>query len=82
MLTDLLEHPQEVLSYYRTEGVSQVICEKKHMGSRAVVILCKDESVSQSRFGVTTPALGTVYARTGRRFFTDEATETVSHSAP
>ena len=71
----LLEHPQEAFGYYRSEGIGQVICEKKHMGSRAVLVLCRDESVSQSRFGVTTPALGTVYTRTGRRFFVDDATE-------
>ncbi len=41
------------------------------MGSRAVVVLCKDEGVSQKRFGVVEPALGAVYTRTGRRFFTD-----------
>jgi protein phosphatase len=71
----LLEHPQEAFSYYRSEGVPQVICEQKHMGSRAVVVLCRDESVSQRRFGVLTPALGSIYTRTGRRFFTDEAME-------
>ncbi len=72
---ELLEHPQEALGYYRSEGVSQVICEQKHMGSRAVVIVCRDETVALSRFGVVTPALGVVYTRTGRRFFTDDATE-------
>jgi protein phosphatase len=39
----LLEHPQEAFAYYRNEGVPAVICEQKHMGSRAVVILCCDE---------------------------------------
>lgn len=72
----LLEHPQEAFSYYRNEGVTQVICEQKHMGSRAVVVLCRDKKVSLRRFGVVTPVLGSVYTRTGRRFFTDEAMET------
>ncbi|MFL6306021.1 MAG: polynucleotide kinase-phosphatase [Candidatus Sulfotelmatobacter sp.] len=72
----LLEHPQEAFSYYRNEGIPQVICEQKHMGSRAVVVLCRDESVSQRRFGVVTPALGTIYTRTGRRFFNEDAIET------
>jgi protein phosphatase len=71
----LLEHPQEAFSYYRSEGVPQVICEQKHMGSRAVVVLCRDESVSQRRFGVVAPALGSIYTRTGRRFFSDETME-------
>ena len=71
----LLEHPQEAFSYYRHEGLPQVICEQKHMGSRAVVVLCRDESVSQRRFGVVAASLGAIYTRTGRRFFNDEAVE-------
>src|SRR6266702_3456018 len=72
---DLLEHPDEAFAFYRKEGISTVVCEQKHMGSRAVVVLCKDESVSQNRFGVVQSSLGTVYTRTGRRFFTDEGLE-------
>jgi protein phosphatase len=71
----LLEHPQEAFSYYRHEGVPQVICEQKHMGSRAVVVLCREKSVSQRRFGVVAASLGAIYTRTGRRFFNDDATE-------
>ncbi|HKX26650.1 MAG TPA: polynucleotide kinase-phosphatase, partial [Blastocatellia bacterium] len=33
----LLEHPAEVFSYFAGEGVSRVVCEEKHMGSRAIV---------------------------------------------
>jgi protein phosphatase len=73
--TDLLEHPDEAFAFYRKEGLAQVICEQKHMGSRAVVIVCKDESVSSQRFGVVEPSLGVVYTRTGRRFFEDLALE-------
>jgi protein phosphatase len=72
---NLLEHPDEAFAFYRKEGISTVVCEQKHMGSRAVVVLCKDESVSQKRFGVVQGSLGTVYTRTGRRFFTDEGLE-------
>jgi protein phosphatase len=71
----LLEHPQEAFAYYRSEGVPEVLCEQKHMGSRAIVVLCKDEAVSQRRFGVGQRALGIVYTRTGRRFFSDDAIE-------
>jgi protein phosphatase len=67
----LLEHPAEAFAYYRSQGAPQVICEEKHMGSRAVVIICKDESVARERFGVTTGELGIVTTRTGRRFFND-----------
>ena len=44
----LLEHPAEAFAYYRNEGAPQVICEEKHMGSRAVVVVCRNESVHGS----------------------------------
>lgn len=72
---DLLEHPAEAFTYYRHEGVSQVVCEEKHMGSRAVVILCRDEDVARKRFGIIGEGSGICYTRTGRRFFTDNALE-------
>ena len=67
----LLEHPAEAFAYFRSEGVPQVVCEEKHMGSRAVVIVCRDEQAARERFGVTTGEIGIVYTRTGRRFFND-----------
>ena len=30
----------------------QVVCEEKHMGSRAVVVVCRDEDAARQRFGV------------------------------
>lgn len=72
---ELLEHPDEAFAFYRKEGIPTVICEQKHMGSRAVVVVCKDESVSERRFGVVHPSLGLIYTRTGRRFFSDGALE-------
>jgi protein phosphatase len=74
-LPGLLEHPGDAFAYYRSEGVPRVVCEQKHMGSRAVVIVCRDEAVSVPRFGVAEPALGIVFTRTGRRFFTDAEME-------
>ena len=65
----LLEHPAEAFGYFRSQGVPQVICEEKHMGSRAVVIVCRDEDAARRRFGVTEGDVGIVYTRTGRRFF-------------
>jgi protein phosphatase len=67
----LLEHPAEAFAHYRDAGVPRVICEEKHMGSRAVVIACRDEAAARERFGVTTGELGIVATRTGRRFFND-----------
>ena len=71
----LLEHPAEAFAYYRKEGVPTVVCEEKHMGSRAVVIVCRDEEAAQRRFGVTEGESGIVVTRTGRRFFDDSALE-------
>jgi protein phosphatase len=65
----LLEHPAEAFSYFRSEGVPTVMCEEKHMGSRAVVILCRDADVARKRFGVAGDEMGICYTRTARRFF-------------
>ncbi len=65
----LLEHPAEAFAYFRNEGIPTVICEEKHMGSRAVVILCRDGDVARKRFGVSGEEIGICYTRTGRRFF-------------
>src|SRR5690606_36324120 len=48
----LLEHPDEAFAYFRDHCVIEVVCETKHMGSRALVVVCRDESVSTDRFGV------------------------------
>lgn len=74
-LPNFLEHPVEVFSYYGKNGITQLICEEKHMGSRAVAVVVKDPTVALSRFRFTLPALGTIYTRTGRKFFEDSATE-------
>jgi protein phosphatase len=74
-LPGLLEHPAEAFAYYRGQGVSQVVCEEKHMGSRAVVIVCRDEETARRRFGVLEEESGICYTRTGRRFFEDAALE-------
>lgn len=71
----LLERPQDILDDYAGQGVERVVCQRKHMGSRAVVIVTRDASVAQRRFAITEDTLGIVYTRTGRRFFTDAAIE-------
>jgi protein phosphatase len=71
----LLEHPEEAFGYFRHEGVPQVVCQQKHMGSRAVVIVCRDEDVARKRFGVVGEGHGICYTRTGRRFFEDRNLE-------
>lgn len=72
----LLEHPAEAFAYFRREGVPRVVCEEKHMGSRAVVIVCRDEDAARKRFGVVGKGIGICYTRTGRRFFDDPKVET------
>lgn len=74
-LPDLLEHPNEAFTYFRNQGIPQVICEEKHMGSRAVVVIGRDEDAVRKRFGVSGEGIGMVYTRTGRRFFTDASLE-------
>jgi protein phosphatase len=74
-LPDLLEHPAEALAYFRDQGIAEVVAEEKHMGSRAVVVLCRDADAARDRFGVMGDSPGIVYTRTGRRFFDDRKLE-------
>ena len=57
----LLEHPAEAFAYYRGEGVAEVVCQEKHMGSRAVALVRRDGS-------------GVLHTRTGRSFSGREVT--------
>jgi protein phosphatase len=70
---DLLEHPEDAFAEYRSVGVSQVVCEEKHMGSRAIVVVCRDGDVARERFGVDTGETGAIHTRTGRPFLDDPA---------
>ncbi len=72
---DFLEHPREVFAYFRGQGVSKVVCEQKHMGSRAVIVLCRNAETAARRFGTVDGRSGIVYTRTGRPFFPDGTTE-------
>src|SRR5262249_7274883 len=66
---DVLEHPEDAFSYFRSQGVPKVVCQEKHMGSRAFVIVCRDEDSAARRFGITSGGPGICYTRTGRPFF-------------
>lgn len=70
-----LEYPTEAFAYFRGQGATRVLCEEKHMGSRAVVIVCRDEQAARARFGVLEGETGIVTTRTGRRFFHEAALE-------
>jgi protein phosphatase len=71
----MLEHPEQAFDAYRSVGVSSVVCEEKHMGSRAVVVLPRDAEAALRRFGAPGGASGAVYTRTGRPFFDPALTE-------
>jgi protein phosphatase len=66
---DLLEHPDEAFAAYHDLGITDLMCQEKHMGSRAMVLVCRDDAVAASRFGATAGETGAVYTRTGRPFF-------------
>jgi protein phosphatase len=66
-----LERPEEAFDHFRERGISEVVCEEKHMGSRAVIALCRTASAASTRFGVTTGETGAIWTRTGRAFFND-----------
>ena len=66
---DFLEYPTEAFEYFRRNAVERVICEEKHMGSRAVVVIARDAAAARERFGVVDGRAGVCYTRTGRPFF-------------
>jgi len=69
-LDNYFEHPKEAFKYYRNQGINTMVVEKKHMGSRGILLLFKDEETAVGYVG--TPRLGTIYTRTGRAFFEQE----------
>ncbi len=73
----LLEHPDQAFDSYRGDGVDRVVCQEKHMGSRAVALVCADAASAATRFGAACGATGAVWTRTGRPFFGAELTESL-----
>ena len=74
-LPGYLEHPAEAFETYLADGVDDLLCEEKHMGSRAVAVLCRDAEVAAARFGAPDGATGAVVTRTGRPFLAPELAE-------
>jgi protein phosphatase len=68
----LLEHPEQAFEAYRADGVGAVVCEEKHMGSRAVALICRSAAEARARFGTPDGESGAVWTRTGRPFFAAE----------
>ncbi|MGN7703951.1 polynucleotide kinase-phosphatase [Cellulosimicrobium sp. 22601] len=77
-LPGLLEHPEGAFAAYARDGVDRVVCEEKHMGSRAVLLVARDSGTADGsrvvaeRFGIDAP--GAVHTRTGRSFFDEPTT--------
>ncbi len=68
---DFLEHIDQAINYYKKRGVDRIVCEEKHMGSRAVLVICRSKDISKGRFGLLRETTGICYTRTGRNFFKD-----------
>jgi hypothetical protein len=77
-LEGYLEHPMEAFEYYQANGVETLVVEKKHMGSRGILVLFKNKEIAKEYIGRET--LGTIYSRTGRAFFQKELQEQVISS--
>jgi protein phosphatase len=73
----MLEHPAQAFEAYRADGVDALVCEEKHMGSRAVLLVCRSEQAAGERFGAPGGAGGAVWTRTGRPFFAPDLTGTL-----
>ncbi|HLZ83954.1 MAG TPA: polynucleotide kinase-phosphatase [Caulobacteraceae bacterium] len=69
-----LERPEEAFAHYRKQGVAEVVCEEKHMGSRAIIALCRNADAARARFDAAAGETGAIWTRTGRSFFNDAAT--------
>jgi protein phosphatase len=68
-----LERPEEAFAHYRKQGVAEVVCEEKHMGSRAIIALCRNADAARVRFDAAGGETGAIWTRTGRSFFDDPA---------
>ncbi|MEV4455972.1 polynucleotide kinase-phosphatase [Microbispora sp. NPDC049633] len=76
-LEGFLEHPAEAFEEFARAGVTRVVCEEKHMGSRAVAVLARTPEAAARRFGIADGTAGSVYTRTGRPFFDERMPELV-----
>ncbi|WP_218964350.1 polynucleotide kinase-phosphatase [Bacillus sp. AFS031507] len=74
-LAGYLEHPIEAFEYYQANGVDTMVVEKKHMGSRGILLLFKNKEIAKDYIGTET--LGSIYTRTGRAFFKKELEEQI-----
>jgi protein phosphatase len=65
---DLLEHPDQAFDAYRKEGVASVLCEEKHMGSRAVLLVCRSPAAAAASASSAAAAASASSAHARSRF--------------
>lgn len=70
-----LERPEQAIQHFVDRGVTDLVAEEKHMGSRGLLVVTKSASAAQERFGVEDGKAGVIYTRTGRPFFKNEEDE-------
>lgn len=68
-----LEHISSAFEYFKKRGIDQVVCESKHMGSRGILVVTRDSTISEKLFNTTDTVW--CYTRTGRQMFTKEQQE-------
>ena len=66
-----LERPEMAMDFFAERGVTDLVVEEKHMGSRALLVVARSAEEARARFGVEDGKAGIVYTRTGRPFFRD-----------
>jgi protein phosphatase len=68
-----LEHPDEVFAHFRAERIERAVCEETLGGTRAVVVVCRDEQEARRRFGGE--GIGAAWTRSGQRLIDGPALE-------
>jgi protein phosphatase len=67
----LPEHPSQAFEAFAGAGVAKVVMQAKHMGSRAVMLVCRSADAAARHFGAAGGETGIVLSRTGRRLLAD-----------
>jgi protein phosphatase len=70
-----LEHPNSIFSFYKRKGIQRLVCQEKHSGTRALIIVCKNAAAAEERFKVEDGSNGVCYTRNGFPFFDDKNVE-------
>ncbi|HEX2900398.1 MAG TPA: polynucleotide kinase-phosphatase, partial [Bacteroidia bacterium] len=74
-LPGLLEHPVQAFDYYRKKSLVQVAAWACPIGTKVVLVICKNETVAKKRFDLEGAGQGSIHTRTGRPFFKDREAE-------